>query len=160
MQLNIIRLEKSVELLRTTDMSLEEICLLYTSYRDYGVVYCFVNTWLNTGISKPSGYDEEMMLSIFNEEELGDDNAMLLESQDVDEQYPNILFLQLESFIDPSHITSIELSEDACPNFRQLLADYPSGKLTVPACGAGTANVEFAVMSGLRVKFFGPGEYP
>lgn len=130
------------------------------AYRDYGVVYCFVNTWLNTGISKPSGYDEEMMLSIFNEEELGDDNAMLLESKDVDEQYPNILFLQLESFIDPSHITSIELSEDACPNFRQLLADYPSGKLTVPACGAGTANVEFEVMSGLSVKFFGPGEYP
>lgn len=130
------------------------------AYRDYGVVYCFVNTWLNTGISKPSGYDEEMMLSIFNEEELGDDNAMLLESKDVDGQYPNILFLQLESFIDPSHITSIELSEDACPNFRQLLADYPSGKLTVPACGAGTANVEFEVMSGLSVKFFGPGEYP
>ena len=130
------------------------------AYRDYGVVYCFVNTWLNTGISKPSGYDEEMMLSIFNEEELGDDNAMLLESKDVDEQYPNILFLQLESFIDPSHIKSIELSEDACPNFRQLLADYPSGKLTVPACGAGTANVEFEVMSGLSVKFFGPGEYP
>ena len=130
------------------------------AYRDYGVVYCFVNTWLNTGISKPSGYDEEMMLSIFNEEELGDDNAMLLESKDVDEQYPNILFLQLESFIDPSHITNIELSEDACPNFRQLLADYPSGKLTVPACGAGTANVEFEVMSGLSVKFFGPGEYP
>lgn len=21
------------------------------AYRDYGVVYCFVNTWLNTGIS-------------------------------------------------------------------------------------------------------------
>ena len=130
------------------------------AYRDYGVVYCFVNTWLNTGISKPDGYSEEMMLSIFNEEELGEDNAMLLEQKDEDEQHPNIIFLQLESFIDPSRIKTIELSKDACPNFRQLMADHPSGKLTVPACGAGTANVEFEVMTGLSVKFFGPGEYP
>ena len=37
---------------------------------------------------------------------------------------------------------------------------YSSGELTVPACGAGTANVEFEVLTGLSVKFFGPGEYP
>ena len=81
--------------------------------------YCLVNTWLNTGISKPDGYSEEMMLSIFNEEELGDDKSMLLEQKDEDEQHPNIRFLQLESFIDPSRIKTIELSKDACPNFRQ-----------------------------------------
>ena len=30
----------------------------------------------------------------------------------------------------------------------------------MPAVGAGTANVEFEVMTGISVKFFGPGEYP
>ena len=82
------------------------------AYRDYGVVYCFTNTWLNTGIHKPAKYSKESILSIFDKNELGDDNAMLLEQKDVDEQYPNILFLQLESFIDPMTIKSIELSED------------------------------------------------
>ena len=130
------------------------------AYRDYGVVYCFTNTWLNTGISKPEDYSEEKMLNIFSPEELGDDNAMLLEQKDEDEKHPNVIFLQLESFIDPDNITSIETSEPACPNFRNLINNYPSGQLTVPACGAGTANVEFEVMSGLSVKFFGPGEYP
>ena len=130
------------------------------AYRDYGVAYCFVNTWLNTGISKPDGYSEEYMLNIFSKEELGDDNKLLLEEKDVDEKYPNIIFLQLESFIDPATITSIEVSGDVCPNFRKLANNYPSGELTVPACGAGTANVEFEVMTGLSVKFFGPGEYP
>ncbi len=130
------------------------------AYKDYGVAYCFINTWLNTGISKPDGYSEEMMLSIFDRDELGDDNMMLLESKDVDEQHPNILFLQLESFIDPETINTIDVDGETCPNFRNLVNNYPSGELTVPACGAGTANVEFEVMTGLSVKFFGPGEYP
>ena len=130
------------------------------AYRDYGVVYCFTNTWLNTGIHKPAKYSKESILSIFDKNELGDDNAMLLKQKDVDEQYPNILFLQLESFIDPMTIKSIELSEDPCPNFRKLMSEYSSGQLLVPACGAGTANVEFEVLTGLSVKFFGPGEYP
>lgn len=130
------------------------------AYRDYGVVYCFTNTWLNTGISKPEGYSQESILDIFSDEELGDDNAMLMEQKDEDEEHPNIIFLQLESFIDPATIKTIELDKEACPNFRRLVENYPSGQLTVPACGAGTANVEFEVMSGLSVKFFGPGEYP
>lgn len=130
------------------------------AYRDYGVVYCFVNTWLNTGISKPDGYSKEEILSIFDKKELGDDNAMLLTQKDEDEKHPNILFLQLESFIDPMTIQSITLSQDPCPNFRRLMQTYSSGELTVPACGAGTANVEFEVLTGLSVKFFGPGEYP
>ena len=130
------------------------------AYRDYGVVYCFVNTWLNTGISKPDDYSKEEILSIFDKKELGDDNAMLLTQKDEDEEHPNILFLQLESFIDPMTIQSITLSQDPCPNFRRLMQTYSSGELTVPACGAGTANVEFEVLTGLSVKFFGPGEYP
>ena len=130
------------------------------AYRDYGVVYCFTNTWLNTGISKPDNYSQDRMLDIFSDEELGDDNAMLLTQKDEDEEHPNIIFLQLESFIDPSNITSIETSKEACPNFRNLVNNYPSGQLTVPACGAGTAIVEFEVMTGISAKFFGPGEYP
>lgn len=130
------------------------------AYRDNGVVYSFINTWLNTGISKPSGYDEDMIKDIFNKSELGDDGIMLLEQKDEDEKYPNILFLQLESFIDPENVNCIELTEDAIPNFRALSEEFSSGELTVPACGAGTANVEFEVLTGLSVKFFGPGEYP
>ncbi len=130
------------------------------AYRDYGVAYCFINTWLNTGIDRPSGYSEENVLSIFDEDELGEDGTMILEEQDVDEEYPNIIFLQLESFIDPETVNYLELSEDPCPNFRKLFSEYSSGALTTPACGAGTANVEFEVLTGISVKFFGPGEYP
>ena len=101
-----------------------------------------------------------MIQNIFKPEELSEDGTIDLAQKDVDENYPNILFLQLESFIDPEGVNAIQLSQDAVPNFRRLKEEYSSGDLTVPACGAGTANVEFEVLTGLSVKFFGPGEYP
>ncbi len=130
------------------------------AYEDYGVPYCFINTWLNTGIHKPMGYDEKAVKAIFDKSQYGEDGTMKLDETDVDEEHPNILFLQLESFVDPTLFNNIKLSSDPVPYFRSLMEKYSSGSLTVPACGAGTANTEFEVMTGLSVKFFGPGEYP
>ncbi|MEG0924047.1 MAG: sulfatase-like hydrolase/transferase [Anaerovoracaceae bacterium] len=130
------------------------------AYRDYGVPYCFINTWLNTGIDKPADYSEERIKGIFDKSQYGADGTMKLTNTKEDEKYPNVLFLQLESFIDPQLINNIKLSKDAMPYYRSLMKNYSSGTLTVPACGAGTANTEFEALTGVSVKFFGPGEYP
>ena len=130
------------------------------AYSDYGVPYCFINTWLNTGINKPRNYSEEAVKNLFDKSELNEDGTMTPVKKDVDENYPNILFLQLESFVDPNLFNHIELSENPVPFFQSLVKNYSSGDLKVPACGAGTANTEFEVMTGISVKFFGPGEYP
>ncbi len=119
------------------------------AYRDYGVPYCFLSTWLNTGIAMPQGYSEERILAILpQEEEAASDTDV------------NILFLQLESFMDPLEFKQLTYSQDPTPFFRQLKSQYSAGYLTVPSVGAGTANTEFEVNSGMSVKFFGPGEYP
>ena len=131
------------------------------AYQDYGAPYCFVNTWLNTGIHKPAGYSETAMKNILAKANIKDGKeALEVKNTDIGKKSPNIIFLQLESFTDPQLFNKIKLSTDAIPNFRNLMANYSSGYLTVPACGAGTANTEFEVMTGLSVKFFGPGEYP
>ena len=131
------------------------------AYRDYGVPYCFTSTWLMTGIDKPEGYSEEMMQEdIFVNGELGEDGTYQIETKDIDDQHPNILFLQLESFIDPTILEGFEYNQDPVPNFRALMEEYSSGMMTVPSVGAGTANVEFEAMTGISVRFFGPGEYP
>lgn len=131
-------------------------------YRDNGVPYCFVVTWMDKGVGKPEGYSAEEIQRIFTGGELGKDNIYTpVKDDDTDvENKPNILFLQLESFIDPTLVEGLEYSQDPVPNYRQLMKEYSSGYLTVPAVGAGTANVEFEVMTGMSVKFFGPGEYP
>ena len=131
-------------------------------YRDNGVPYGFLVTWMDKGIGKPDGYSEEKIKSIFKSGELGDDGIYTPgEDDDTDvANKPNIIFLQLESFIDPTQVEGLEFSKDPTSNYRQLMTEYSSGYLTVPAVGAGTANVEFEVMTGMSVKFFGPGEYP
>ncbi len=131
-------------------------------YRDNGVPYCFLVTWMDKGIGKPNGYSEEQMESIFSGGELGSDGIYTPgEDDDTDvKNKPNIIFLQLESFIDPTLVDGLEYSKDPVPNYRKLMKEYSSGYLTVPAVGAGTANVEFEVMTGISARFFGPGEYP
>ena len=83
-----------------------------------------------------------------------------LEKTKASTERPNIIFLQLESFIDPNIVNNVKLSEDPIPYYRSLTKKYSTGKLTVPAVGAGTANTEFETMTGMSVHFFGPGEYP
>ncbi len=131
-------------------------------YRDNGVPYSFLVTWMDQGISKPDGYSEEMIKGIFKNGELGEDGVYEpAQDDDADvENTPNILFLQLESFMDPTLVEGLEYSKDPIPNYRRLMEEYSSGYLTVPAVGAGTANVEFEVMTGISARFFGPGEYP
>ena len=131
------------------------------AYRDYGIPYSFISTWLITGIGEPDEYSEEYIQEgIFINGELGDDGIFQPVVTDEDTEHPNILFLQLESFFDPTLFKDFEFNQDPMPYYRQLMSEYSSGMLTVPSVGAGTANVEFEAMTGISVRFFGPGEYP
>ncbi len=136
------------------------------AYEDYGVPYCFVNTWLNRGIDAPEGYSEQMMLDLFKggipagiDEANNQIPVLKSVSSDV-ENPPNIIFVQLESFFDPTLIKGLEYSTDPVPNYHALEKKYSSGYIRVPAFGAGTANTEFEVLTGMRIMSFGPGEYP
>ena len=123
------------------------------AYEDYGYPYCLATTIFDTGISEPTGYSQELMDQIVDSE--GEVQATSEENLDV-----NILFLQLETFIDPTEINFLQLSEDPIPNFRQLSEEYSSGYYKVPAVGAGTANTEFESITGMSLRYFGAGEYP
>lgn len=134
------------------------------AYRDNGVAYSFLITWIKTGIDKPADYSAESIEGIFTGGELGDDGVYTPGEDDdlteADGRCPNIIFLQLESFMDPERIKNVSFSQDAIPNFRKLEKTCSTGYLEVPAVGAGTANVEFEAITGVSARFFGPGEYP
>ncbi len=77
-----------------------------------------------------------------------------------EQEYPNIICILLESFVDPEMITFLETDQDPIPNFHVLYNNYTSGYLEVPVVGAGTANTEFEILTGMGMQFFGLGEYP
>lgn len=122
------------------------------AYRDWGFIYCFSCSVFDTGISRPVDYSPETVTTILDD--------IQAEENLSPETKPNIIFLQLESFFDVSKINNIEFSESPTPFFNSLKEKYPHAYLTVPYVGAGTANVEFEVLTGMNLDFFGPGEYP
>ncbi len=130
----------------------EQFPSMTDAYEEYGFVYCFTQTLLDRGIDVPEDYAEEGVEAILA---LLKDRAPQSSSQ-----RPNIIVVQLESFFDLGALQSIQLSENPIPYFTQLKQTCPSGLLTVPSIGGGTANTEFELLSGMNLEFFGIGEYP
>ena len=125
------------------------------AYEDYGLPYCFSASLFNTGISEPNGYTKKAMAKIDKDGELNQTAA----SRSSDE-LPNIIVVQLESYFDVANAEFFTTSEDACPNLHNLYKNYSNGYFKVPSVGAGTANTEFEVLTGMNLRYFGPGEYP
>lgn len=124
-------------------------------YKDYGFVYSFSSGVVNWGMDKPDDYSEEvvdaLMAAVESEKEV-----TVLTSEDG----PNIITVLLESFVDPYEFNFMTYSQDPTPFFHYLEENYSSGYLNMPVVGAGTANAEFEILTGMRLNYFGTGEYP
>lgn len=139
----------------------EHVKNLANAYRDYGFNYCFFCSALDLGIDKPSQYDaddvDKMVRSI---EAASERNNEVKNAGRTIDGNPNIIFVQLESFFDVNHLNNVSFSEDPIPVFTDIQEKYSSGYLNVPSIGAGTANTEFEIISGMSLSYFGVGEYP
>ncbi len=122
------------------------------AYNAYGFPYCFLRSVFDRGIPEPEDYSEKTIKELLAD--LATDKPSTPSSK------PNFIFVQLESFFDVTRLSNVVCSEDPIPNFRALKKDGISGLFRVPSIGAGTANTEFEVLSGLDIGFFGTGEYP
>lgn len=120
-------------------------------YENYGFVYGFSTSVVDRGMKKPADYSENTISQ-------AKDNSKNDATTNIDN--PNIIVVLLESFVDPTEVNFLNLSEDPIPNFRKLTEEYSTGYLTVPVVGAGTANTEFEILTGMSMKYFGTGEYP
>ena len=120
------------------------------AYRQYGFVYCFCTGVFDRGIGKPNFYSKASV------------NWLMATLKDTLEptEFPNIIMVQLESFFDVGYLDNLSCPENPIPTFTYLKENYSTGFLTVPSVGAGTANTEFEVLSGMSLGFFGMGEYP
>ena len=121
------------------------------AYHDNGFVYSFSTSLLTGGVKEPEIYTPDEVESIIDEQQ---------ELPQTSNVTPNIVFVQLESFFDARYMRNIEIEDNTIPYFSHLKKNYPSGLLSVPAIGAGTANTEFEILTGMNLNHFGVGEYP
>ena len=81
-------------------------------------------------------------------ESLGDMKLSTLEEK------PNIIYIQLESIVDPLVFKDFEYSGDPLKNWRELCKQYPNGSLNVPQPML-TAKTEFSAITGLTPEYLG-----
>lgn len=127
------------------------------AYKDHGFTLCFSISVFDIGIDRPDGYKEnigDIVSDIVGTDDKGPDDPVTTKDT------PNIIFVQLESFYDLTLMEGFEFSQHPTPVFASLRESCQSGILTVPSIGAGTANTEFEIISGMALKYFGAGEYP
>lgn len=135
------------------------------AYGDYGFAYCFSLSVLDRGVDRPEDYSDTEIDAILGELDaqstaLWESDTQPTVSDGTPHERPNIIFVQLESFFDVNRLRGMSFSENPVPVFSALKAQYPSGYLTVPSIGAGTANTEFEILTGMNLDDFGAGEYP
>ena len=126
---------------------------LPSAYSDYGFVYCFTNSIIDNGVSKPDNYNEDTARELYSKIVETDQKIPL-------SQRPDVIIIQMESFFDINRTNDMHTDIDPIANFNKFKEEYPSGYLTVPAVGSGTANTEFEMLTGMKSKIFGAGEYP
>lgn len=136
-----------IDILDRTD----EFSSLPQAYHQNGFVYCFSASLVTGGIDEPEIYSPDEVDDVI------DTQIVLPPSV---KNPPNIVFVQLESFFDANYLKDLTFAENPVPNFEALKEDWPCGLLYVPAIGAGTANTEFEVLTGMNLSHFGVGEYP
>lgn len=120
------------------------------AYKQFGFIYCFCTEAAEMGIDEPGFYSWVSVNRLVGN----------LEEAPEPELYPDIVMVQLESFFDVGYLDDVSYEGNPIPVFTNLKENYSSGFLTVPSVGAGTANTEFEVLSGMSLDFFGMGEYP
>lgn len=121
------------------------------TYKKNGFVYSFCCTAFVKGVEEPEKYDKNSVQALASELDYAISET---------DKRPNVIFVQLESFIDPSEIKGLDFESDPVPNFSELQENYPSGYLTVPVVGGGTANTEFEILTGMNLEHFGSVELP
>lgn len=130
----------------------EQFAELSAAYRNNGFVYCFTNSLIDNGVSKPRNYSAESMKAIIDEDHIS------LNSKKAKKK-PNIIFIQLESLFDIGELNDVTFSGEVLPNINRLQARN-GGLFSAPVIGAGTVNTEFEVLTGMNMDDFGAGEYP
>ncbi len=132
--------------------STTEFANLPTAYDHNGFAYCFAASLVTGGVSEPDDYSPEGVEEIVE--------GAKIELPDTVQEPPNLVFVQLESFFDVNYMQNLGYATNPIPNFQALKKSWPHGLLSVPCIGAGTANTEFEVLTGMNLSHFGVGEYP
>lgn len=126
------------------------------SYKKNGYVYSTIESAVKYIRVKPSGYSKAAIDEIRKKV----DEKEREDSRKINKNKPNMIFIQLEAFMDPTLIKEAKFSQDPIPNFRRICEKNKGYLADVPTTGGGTVRTEYEVMTGNNIDYLTPGEIP
>ena len=125
-------------------------------------MYSFLDTAAGFKVKEPSDYNkasiEKIKNDIIEEAQLASNDTKMASAMPA--EFPNIIIVQLESFMDLDRINGLTFTEDPIPTFRKIASESTNGFLKVPTYGGGTVRSEFEVLTGLSTDYLPVGEIP
>lgn len=117
-----------------------------TSFNELGFNYCFLHNMNLYGVDKPAGYSAAEVEGCIEDFKAGEVPAVK----------PQILMIMCEAFSDLNDNAAFTYTEEESPlHCYHLVRDGGnciSGEIVVPNFGAGTANTEFDVLTGMQTN--------
>lgn len=121
-------------------------------YNTLGFQYCFLHNYNLYPVEKPAHYSSD---------EVKQWEKQYLKAKSNPKTTPNVIFIMCEAFTDISNDKSFAYSEKENPLYlyNQLAKrdQVYSGNLIVSNFGAGTANTEFDILTGMPTNMLAPG---
>ena len=119
-------------------------------YEAFGFPYCFLHNFNLYPVDKPPGY---------NAQEAASYEDTYREAEAAPETAPNILMVMCEAFTDLPNQAAFTYTGENNPiaAYNRLAEQTLSGHLVVSNTGAGTANTEFDVLTGMMTNRIGTG---
>ncbi|MGG1551636.1 LTA synthase family protein [Paenibacillus ferrarius] len=116
------------------------------TYEDNGFLYSTVQMLGFLDVAKPEGYSKKAITSLVDS---------IPDKPAAGTVKPNIIVMLGESFFDLTEMKNVTYSRDPIAHLHALSKTFTSGKMLSPQFGGSTANVEFEVLSGNSMRFFG-----
>lgn len=118
-----------------------------------GFLYSLINSKPEKKVA-PENYNQDLISMALGEE------ATFSKNQNNIEVKPNIMMVQMESFLDISRLNGVTYDTNPLENYKKLHSENPHGFLGVPTFGGGTVRTEFEILTGLDIDYLPPGEIP
>lgn len=129
------------------------------NYANNGFIISFLYNLGKLEVEQPEDYNESRMREIA--EKYQAIRAADIERIPLTEIADNVIIILDESFYDPALLTEHyrHSGGDVTPNLHKIFQDYPSGYMYSTEYGGGTANIEFAILTGLS-NYWASGVVP
>lgn len=112
--------------------------------------FVWLKQYSETVMNAPQGYSRERVDAVYEKYKALADEMNRSRSQNVSDQ--TVIYILSESFVDPTRIDGLSVSEDPIPNIHRIMGETTSGIMQSSGYGGGTANMEFQSLTGLPMS--------